>query len=355
MKYEEVDKNFRIETNITEPDIVWLDVKNAPFVISGVNYDEKRGCYTRMPHDLAEEIGEYVAFHNLSTAGGRVRFRTDSKFIGICAVMNTTYVMSHITFLGQSGFDLYRKTEGECKEIFYHSFVPPMGMTTGYSAPFTTDGSMADYTINFPICDGVKELYIALKKDAVILEPTPYRYSVPIVYYGSSITQGACASRPGNSYQAMLSRQLDTDYMNLGFCGNCKGQPLMVDYLASLNMSVFVCDYDYNAPNPEYLRETHLPLYRKMRAAQPSLPIIFMSSPNIRTECKTYIERRDIIRQTYQTALDEGDKNVYFIDGAELYEGEHWDSCTVDGCHPNDLGFFRMASRIERELKSLLK
>ena len=197
MKIEEIDKNLFIETNITEPDIVWLNIRQAPFVILGIDYDEKCGCYTRMPQELAEQISKGVAYLNSNTAGGRVRFRTDSEFIGIRAVMDNNVLMPHITLLGQSGFDLYRKKAGENSEKFYHSFVPPMGMSTGYSAPFNTDGVLADYTINFPLYDGVKELYIALKKDAVVLEP--------IIFMLSFSASGIPAKRGNSSFLAIFS------------------------------------------------------------------------------------------------------------------------------------------------------
>ena len=193
MRIEEIDKNLQVETDMNEPDIVWLDIREMPFSIHGIFYDEKRGAYTRMPQEVAEQVNEGVAVLNYNTAGGRVRFRTDSGFIGIRAVMKTDFLMPHITLTGQSGFDLYRRKDGENTEIFYHSFIPPMGMRSGYSAPFITDGKMADYTINFPLYDGVQELYIALKKDALIEAAAPYRHQKPIVYYGSSITQGGCA------------------------------------------------------------------------------------------------------------------------------------------------------------------
>lgn len=354
MKMEEIDKNLLVETGITEPDIVWLNVRQAPFVICGIIYDETYGCYTRMSQKVAKQVSEKVGCLNFQTAGGRVRFCTDSPFIGIHAVMENNKPMSHVTFLAQSGFDLYRKKADDCSEKFCHSFIPPINMCSGYSSAFYTDGVSAEYTLNFPLFDGVKELYIALKKDASLLEATPYKHSVPIVYYGSSITQAACASRPGNSYQAIISRRLDTDYINLGFAGNCKAEAMMIQYLANLKMSVFVCDYDHNTPDAEYLQKTHLPLYRSIRAKQPNLPIVFLSAPTIIANMEEYAARREIIRESYREALNEGDENVYFIDGAELFAGEDWDSCTIDGVHPNDLGFYRMAMRIEKELGSLL-
>ncbi|MBO5069528.1 MAG: hypothetical protein J6C37_04120 [Roseburia sp.] len=354
MKIEEIDHNLIVNTEITEPNIIWLNIRQAPFVLYGVTYNEQCGCYTRMPRTIADQVSDGVAQLNFNTAGGRVRFRTNSDFIGIHAVMENTGLMPHIPLTGQSGLDLYRKKDGESSEKYYHTFIPPMGMHAGYSSPSYTDGALADYTIHFPLYDGIKELYIALKKDAVILEPAPYAHPVPVVYYGSSITQGGCASRPGNSYQAIISRSLDTDYINLGFSGSGKAEDPMVQYLAGLEMSIFVCDYDHNAPDAEYLKKTHLPLYRTIRAKQPELPIIFLSAPNILLDPKGWEPRRNVIRETYQTALAEGDKNVYFIDGAELFDGDDWDSCTVDGTHPNDLGFYRMAMRIKKEIARLL-
>lgn len=349
MRIDEIDQNLRIETDITEPDLVWINARTAPFEIRGVMYDEQLGRFCRMPQDIAQSVSEGVADLNRCTAGGRVRFRTNSRFIAIRAVMETNYLMSHITLIGQSGFDLYR--DG----IFTGSFRPPMGMRTGYASGLEVTCQMGEYTIHMPLYDGVKELYIALKKDAILEAPTPYRQEKPVVYYGSSITQGGCASRPGNAYQSILSLRLNTDHINLGFSGSGRAEPEMVRYIAGLDMSVFVCDYDYNCLSPEHLRQTHEPLYRAFRQAQPETPIIFISAPTVLLRPdEEFLSRRAAVRATYDKAVAEGDKNVYFIDGAELFEGECWDSCTVDGVHPNDLGFCRMALRIEKTLKPLL-
>jgi lysophospholipase L1-like esterase len=229
-----------------------------------------------------------------------------------------------------------------------------MGMRTGYSSAIMTDGKMAQYTINFPLYDGVKELYIALKKDSVLEPPVSYRYEKPIVYYGSSITQGGCASRPGNSYQAIITRRLNIDHINLGFSGSGRAEKEMVQYLAGLDMCAFVCDYDYNCLSAEHLWQTHLPLYKAVRAAKPDLPIILISAPTVLKEPENFSERRAVVCATYDAAIADGDKNVHYIDGAELFAGECWDSCTVDGVHPNDFGFYRMAMRIENTLKPIL-
>lgn len=352
---EQVDKNMKIETDIQREDIVWLDAKDAPFAISGVQYDAEQGCYVRMPQSVANAVSDGVAWLNRNTAGGRVRFRTNSGFIGIRMVSKNTKLMNHMPATGQSGFDLYRKLDDGRGDLYYHTFRPPTFVTDGYSSPVDTDGQEAEYTINFPLYDGVQELYIALQKDAFLAEPEPYAVQKPVVYYGSSITQGGCASRPGNSYQAMITRRLNAEHINLGFSGSCKAEEAMIDYLCGLDMSVFVYDYDHNAPDADFLWKTHAPLYRKLRKAKPDLPIIIVSAPCVLLRGGQFIQRREAVRATYEEAKAAGDENVYFIDGGTLFEGEGWDSCTVDGGHPNDLGFYRMSVKIGAVVEEALK
>lgn len=139
---------------------------------------------------------------------------------------------------------------------------------------------------------------------------------------------------------------LDCDYINLGFSGSARGEQLIADYIAGLDMSVFVCDYDHNTPNPKHLSNTHMKLYETVRKANPELPVIFVSKPDFENGEEESIQRRSIVFNTYMQALGKGDKNVYYIDGKSLFGSQGRDSCTVDSCHPNDLGFMRMAEII---------
>ena len=353
MRIEDIDRNLRVESSITEPDIVWFDARELPFSVFGVTYDEQQKCFVRMPQAVADTVNEGVSHLNRNTAGGRVRFRTDSTFIGIRAVMRNCGTMAHFTLAGQSGFDLYRSVAGETA-VYRGTFMPLVGMKEGFSSGRYIEGQMAEYTINFPLYDCVENLYIALTRGAGLEPAAPYRHEKPVVYYGSSITQGGCASRPGNSYQAILSRHLDIDYINLGFSGSGRAEESMVSYLSSLDMSVFVCDYDHNAPTLAYLEKTHMPLYRAIRAAHPTLPIIMLTAPDVLFNPSEYGPRRALIYANYLQAKAEGDENLYFIGGDELFAGEDADSCTVDGCHPNDLGFYRMACGIEPVLAKLI-
>ncbi len=359
MEIWEIDKNLKVETTVTEPDLVWFDVLEPPFAVYGVYFDKAQDRFVRMPADVAASVSEGVASLAIKTAGGRVKFRTDSPYIAIKADMDNSALMSHMPLTGQSGFDLCRKTEQG--DVFFRTFMPPMGMKEGYSSGLWTDGKAYDYTINFPLYDRVKHLYVAFKKSAHLEAAAPYAHEKPVVYYGSSITQGGCASRPGNAYQAIISRRLDVDHINLGFSGCARGEEAMVAYLASLDMSVFVCDYDHNAPNAQHLADTLPPLYRAVRAAHPDLPIVLVSATDIllkgndRPWCDEWVDRFEIVKKTYEQGIAAGDKNLYFVPGADLFAGECWDACTVDGTHPNDLGFYRMAMGLEKVIRPLLK
>ncbi|MBQ1272456.1 MAG: hypothetical protein IIY12_03035 [Clostridia bacterium] len=355
MRIEDIDKNLKVDTDIAESDLIWLDAKQAPFSLHGTFYDKNQQCYVRMPQAIADSVSRGISNLNRFPAGGRIRFQTDSSFIGFRFVQKNRDLTPHNTLLGMSGFDLYRSIDGG-QETYFKSLIPPMGITEGFSSPVKTDGRMAEYTLNFPIYDTVCEVYIGLKKNARLSASSPYAHAVPILFYGSSITQGGCASRPGNTYQALLSRSLKTDFINLGFSGQGKAEPQMVAYLAERckNASAFVCNYDWNAPTAEYLEKTHLPLYRTVREKNPNLPILFLSEPQIILDPKAMGPRMEIIRSTYETAKAEGDELVWFLPGDKIYEGAHWDTCTVDGCHPNDLGFYRMAMAMEPYLKEML-
>ena len=169
------------------------------------------------------------------------------------------------------------------------------------------------------------------------------------MFYGSSITQGGCASRPGNCYESRVSRALQADFINLGFSGSCRGEEEMAHYIKTLEMSAFVFDYDHNSRTPKYLGETHQKFFNIIREANPNVPILILSRPEPVLTGNAQISR-DVIEKTCLDSRANGDENVYFLDGPALMKIAGFDG-TVDGCHPNDLGFYSMAEAIVEALK----
>ena len=333
----EIDTNFIVGTKIEKEDIKFFNVDEAPFKIYGIF--KENGKYRRIPEDVAQKVSSGVHLLHTNTAGGRVRFVTDSQYIAINAKMDGLGKMPHFALTGSIGFDMY--VDG----YYAKTFVPPFDIKGGYESIFEFENQeIREITINFPLYSGVNELYIGLQKDSLLTESKPYKNDKPVVYYGSSITQGGCASRPGMSYQAIVSRAFDYDYINLGFSGNAKGELPMADYINSLDFSIFVYDYDHNAPTVEHLEKTHEKMFKAIRKKNPLLPVIMMSRPKHFLTDDERI-RRSIIETTYRNAVLSGDKNVYFIDGEALTELCK-DSGTVDNCHPTDFGFASMAKAL---------
>lgn len=358
-KLSDIDKNFLVETTIDRDDIVFYNVCDEPFKVYGLlKPDKECDHFRRMPRDVADSVGYWVGVLSANTAGGRVRFRTDSSYIAINAAMHGVQLSQTFPHTGAAGFDLYEIIDGE--EHFIKQYMPPYEITDGYESLIDFSGfndfkerKEREFSIGFPLYSGVKKLYIGIEKSAVLKPAVGYKTPGRIVYYGSSITQGACASRPGNTYESMIARRLNCDFLNLGFSGAAGAEREMANYIAGLDMRAFVFDYDHNAPDLIFLKKTHKPFFDVVRKANPTIPIVIVTRPEVQKR-DVVDERFDIIEKTYKTAIKNGDKNVYLIDGREIMKGIAEDSGTVDGVHPTDLGFYCMAEKIGDVLERVL-
>lgn len=347
MGIEKIDKNFAKQVVVSNGEAVY-DIPSPAFDLYGVSYDEKEGAFVRMDMVVAEKVSSGVRGLARHTSGGRLCFATDSHSLKITVTYPKLLVMHHMAITGSSGFSLFERMEQG--EEYVANLMPYFMDETGFSAAAKLQGgSMREYVLYFPLYQDVSSLQITLDENARVQRGKSYRDIAPILYYGSSITQGGCASRPDNAYQALICQRNNIDYINLGFSGNAKGEKEMVAYLGGLNCSLFVCDYDHNAPTVEHLRATHYPLYQQFRAAQPNTPILFLSKPDIARD-RDGEERLKIIRSTYLKAKRQGDNNVYFLSGKNFYGKKRCWKFAVDGCHPTDCGFAVMADKIYKKM-----
>ncbi len=360
---EDIDKNFKA-TPITQKDVVWHKVNQEPFSLHGVYYQQSAvendyGAFMRFPKEVGEKINFNIEWFSSIVTGGRVRFMTNSPYVAVKAIVAAQNPHRNSNFLATHGFGVYANNtyRGSIApaNVLPDDAVDGLLLFSGVCGLPTQ--CLEEICITMPTYSKVRELYVGVKEGCSLQAALPYPHQKPVVFYGSSITQGGCASHSGNTYENMLSRWLHTDYINLGFSGSAKGEPGLAEYIAGLDMSVFVMDYDYNAPSAEHLRATHLPFYEIVRKAQPNLPIILVSAAN--TEyLKDSDKRREIILQTYKTAKKRGDKKIWFVDGAKIYGKDDVggrNECTVDCIHPNDLGMYRIAKAIYPTLKKALK
>lgn len=333
----EIDPNF-IPATLGNQEYLFRDCREDPFRIYGLILpNEEDPHFMRLPQKLADQVNKQVKALASCTAGGRIRFRTDSATVALRVKMHNVYRGDHFPITGSAGLDLY--ADG----IYRGTFRPPFEITDGFESRVDLkEKKMREILIHMPLYSGVISLEIGVEPGSELLPGDEYRYTNPVLYYGSSITQGACASRPGNCYQNMISRKLDCDHVNLGFSSGALAEEIMIDYMATLPMSVFVMDYDHNAPTPEYLEETHYKMYRRFRDARPDVPIVMATMPKV-TATANSIQRRKTILATIEKARAEGDNNVYFVDGKEMMAMFGDDGGLVDDCHPNDLGFLCMS------------
>ena len=183
------------------------------------------------------------------TAGGRLRFRTDSPVVRIKAEWDYLVRFVHFPLTGSCALSLYADySDGSSK--FIHCFIPPLNPEKGYEAEYIVpDYIKADgYTLYFPLYNPLQKLWLGVKEGYNIESGLKYSRKEKVVFYGSSVTQGGCTSKAGNEYEGILSRWFDFDYVNLGFSGNAKGEDNMAEYIVSLSPDVFVYDYDKFVP-----------------------------------------------------------------------------------------------------------
>ena len=342
------DENFLKTDKAEEGTADWYELPCDKFDIYGVIPGVDGILSARMPREIAKTVSTTVTGECGYGAGGRILFSTDSPFVALRVEYGRGAVPTVCNHCFTHGFDLYR-FESDQKYKFVAAYRPAKDFdykTAEYKVNTRNNGEVRSMLINLPHFSEIKKLYIGLAKGSKLERGAEYRNEKPIVFYGSSITHGAAAGRPGNTYENFISQKYNLNYTNLGFAGGAKGQPTMAEYIASLDMSMFVCDYDHNAPDAKHLEETHYPFYEIIRRAHSDIPYIMISRPDNTPLPKADDARKRAIINSYEKALAAGDKNVYFIDGSTLLEGEFAESCTSDGCHPNDLGFLRMADKI---------
>ncbi|MCI8554748.1 MAG: hypothetical protein HFJ80_07385 [Clostridiales bacterium] len=365
----QVDTHFQ-PVPVEGESLAFTDAQTPPIETAGVLYEEGTG-YVRLDAATRQDAGEDLAYLARHTAGGRLRFRTDSPVIAVRVELPWANLLPHMPLTGVSGVDVYvgRGTH----RTYVSSIFPPNAEVLAYEGAASVYGStpapgiqpvvnpcpdaegLIDVTIDLPLYNGVKRVEIGVQNGCILAPPTPYSIEKPVGVYGSSITQGGCASRPGTCFAAILARWADADHVNLGFSGNAKGQTVIADALARLPMSAFVMDYDYNAEGVDWLERTHEPFFLRIREAQPDLPVIFVTNPNPLREGASNAARFAAIRRTFENARARGDRRVWLVDGSRFYSsGPEASACTVDFLHPNDLGFLRMAEGIWPSLREAL-
>lgn len=331
-------------------DVLWHSPADAPFQVSGLAWFTQERRFRRFPVDPPYPLPEAVDYLANNPAGGQVRFRTDSRRVTVNVRLSGPAGMVHMPATGQCGIDCYVGDSGRYRFVGVTKYDVAQAEYECLLLEAPT-ASMREIVLNLPLYQGVDDLRIGLDPRATILPPPPYAKSSPLIVYGTSNTQGGCASRPGMLWTNILSRRLNREIINLGFSGSGKGEPDVARNIARIpNAGGFTLDYEGNAGS-QRLRETLLDFIAILRQAHPLAPILVLSVTPFTRE----IYRQDLLemrrqdrafqRETVETLRRQGDHRIFFQDGFGLL-GEDCEG-TVDGVHPTDLGFLRQADALE--------
>lgn len=336
----------------------WHSPLQSPFVITGFPWLKLDLRYRRLPLEPSFKLPDAVNHLANHTAGGQIRFRTNSPRLSLRVRLSNPADMYHMAPSGQCGFDCYEELGGK---LLYRSTTVLSPKNPEYEAVLFQDGSdeMRTILLNFPLYQGVEEVSIGLMPDSLVQAP-PSLGKGRIMVYGTSITQGACASRPGMCYTNVLSRRLNREFINLGFSGSGKGEPELSQLIATISdPSCLVLDYEANSVSPELYAKTLPEFIRIYREEHPKIPIlvlsriVFAKQPFDAAAREAQQTRKKMQIELVQSLKDAGDRNIHFYDGEQLLK-IHSQDCFVDGIHPTDLGLIQIADGLEPVLRRIL-
>jgi len=339
----------------------WWNPVNNPFpVIEGQGWPgELQAPYDRLPAKAEKMVRSPVWDLSRHSAGLLMRFTSDASEITVRYVLTASeeYGFPHMPATGVSGVDLYGlKPDGEWLwGIAKYSF----GDTIVYRYTNLDKQPLKEYRLYLPLYNNVEWLEIGVPSEDSFT-PLPVRPEMPIVIYGTSITQGGCASRPGMAWTSMVERNLNTPVINLGFSGEGKLDDEVIDLIVELDAKLFILD---NLPNlddfpDEEIHQRIIKAVKKIRAEHPSAPILLVDNPGAAigsvnsSHLKSYKKVNRVLDAAFLQMNQAGVKNLYRLTSSDIGFDEY---STVDGSHPTDLGMRQYAVAFEKMIKSILK
>jgi hypothetical protein len=333
-------------------DVRWHDVRE--WGVEGRGFGDTESYFDRLPARAKGAVREPVWSLSRNTAGMSARFETDATSLFIrYALTSSNLQMAHMPATGVSGVDLYGKIGDVWRWCATHF---PRAQLIEAQLIGSLPEERRAYQLNLPLYNGVSSLEIGVVPGATF-EPTPPRDLAPILFYGTSITQGGCASRPGLAFVNILGRRLDRPMLNFGFSGNGQTEVEVAQFLCELKPAVFVLDCIANTV-PDIIHDRTVAVVKLFRAARADTPVLLLedrnwaSGPLAPGILKTSERKRVELRRAFDTLKSGGVKNLHYRTGDDLIgpDGEG----TVDGSHPNDLGMMRYADALEPELRKIL-
>lgn len=336
-------------TQAAVPDnVVWHDVRD--WGVEGRAFTDTESYFDRLPARAKGVVRPEVWNLAHQTAGMSAHFQTRADAIYVrYEVTNPTLAMAHMPATGVSGVDLYVHEDASWRWLATHRVAQPLVTA---ALVHNMPPQSRRYHLNLPLYNGVKSLQIGVSPGAKF-EPIAPRHDKPILFYGTSITQGGCASRPGMTFLSILGRRLDRPMLNFGFSGNGKMEPEVARFLADIDAALFVIDCSANM-NAELIAQRAEPLVKMLREVRTTMPILLLDErrPLMNGMREGHDGKTIALRKAFESLRSAGIEHLYFRGGEDLLGDD--DEATVDGSHPTDLGMLRHADALEADLKRLL-
>jgi len=356
-----------IETIKTDSAVIYYGIDH--FLIEGTAIADslKESPYDRLPISYKEKVREPVWDLSKASAGITVRFHSNSTSINLKWTVLNDLDMPHLASTGIKGIDLYTKYNNKWRYVTtagalvglktYQNKSIPADSINEYELIKNMSSDFREYKLFLPLYDGVTKLEVGIDSAASIEKASPSAVK-PIVFYGTSITQGGCASRPGMAHTNIISRKLDVDCINYGFSGNGRMETPIVELISEIDAHFYVIECMQNM-NSEQVSERVRPLVDMIRSNHPYTPIVLVENmmytmafldQTIKTRL---IQENAALKNEYNKIIKSGIPNIFYIKDNKdfLLDNEG----TVDGVHLTDLGFLRYADYlIENFKKNLL-
>lgn len=336
--------------------VIWHDPL-AGVGTTEVDYIHGRGFaqknYTRLPESARQVVREAVWNLSRNSAGLYLQFTTDSPEITVQYEVAESHAMPHMPATGVSGVDLYNGRGERCWGSY--SFGHPIAYTYR-ELPDTAQATT--YTLYLPLYNTVRELKIGVREGSVF-EFVPRETQLPIVVYGTSIAQGACASRPGMAWTNLLQRMTERPVVNLGFSGNGRLEPEVIGYVTSIPAALYVVDCMPNMYVPEdSIYTLVMNAVRQFRQTRPETPILLVEHPGYASRQTNAAKRGEderadrAQRRAFADLRKEGIKGLHYLSRRDLRMPADG---MVDYIHPSDYGMEAYARAYHRAVEKILK